>query len=91
MALTIPKFTAPSVQCTINIQSVDSGMVTNFALTPDQVATFTDQQLVEKVDALKAAMVAFLIPGSDIQVRVAWNTSAGETLISTSEVVRADA
>jgi hypothetical protein len=87
VALTLPKFDAPSVQCNLVLQSVDTGMVIYFALTPTQVEAFTDQQLVDKVEALKAAMVGFLLPGNDIQVRVTWGTSANATLIETSEVV----
>jgi predicted component of type VI protein secretion system len=87
MPLTQPTYASPSDQCTVMVQSVDAGFATGLTLTAAQVAAWSDQDLEDKVTALKTAMAAFLAPGQDIQVNVSWRRSASESVIHTAETV----
>lgn len=87
MPLTPPTYASPSDQCTVMVQSVDAGFATGLTLTAAQVADWSDQDLEDKVTALKMAMAAFLTSGQDIQVRVSWQRSASESVINTAETV----
>jgi hypothetical protein len=77
--LTIPDFTDPQQTCTVSVQSVQAGISTFATLTPDQVNDWSDQDLTDRVDALKEAIAAFLAPGQDLQVNVMWSSNATAT------------
>ncbi|MFB6983976.1 hypothetical protein [Streptomyces scopuliridis] len=78
MALTIPEFTKPAMQCVVSISSTDAGIGVTIPFHPTQVNAWTDQDLKDKVAALSAALLPFLEPEFTVQSSVWWNTSASE-------------
>lgn len=87
MALTVPAIPTSVTQCTVTIGATDSGISIPLTLTPEQVADWSDQDLTDRTNALKAALAAFVPVGQSIQVNVTWMQQGFDTVINTSEAV----
>jgi hypothetical protein len=86
MALTVPTIST-TAQCTVTVGSTDYGLNIPLVLTAAQVADWSDQQLTDRIAALKSAFEAFLSPGLDIQTSVVWMTQGFDTTVQTAEQV----
>lgn len=88
MALTVPTIPTSITQCSVTVSAVDSGFSVPIVLTSTQVADWTDQELTDRTNALKAAVEAFLPAGQTIQVNVTWMQQGFDTTVNTSELVQ---
>ncbi|WP_030756507.1 hypothetical protein [Streptomyces sp. NRRL F-5135] len=68
MPLTVPGLASRSTRCTVSISSADAGVGFTFTLTPQQVEAWSDQDLLDRIDAFKVGLMGFLPSGADVQV-----------------------
>ena len=88
--LTLPEFASPDDVLSVLVSSLDANLSVPYTVTPDQIAAWTDEELLAKVAALKAGVRGLLPVGCDLQVAVAWSRNARSTVLKESETVRAD-
>lgn len=72
MALTIPTFTSPNYQMRISVNTGYDGLSVGFTLDPTLVASFSDQDLLDRLDTLRLAIEAFAPDYSDTNTYADW-------------------
>lgn len=87
MALTSPHYTNGASRCSIAVESINRGIQAQFALTADQTDTWTDEDLAARVNALAAAVKAFLVPGESLNVSAYWTGDARAEVLTIGEVI----
>lgn len=88
MALTVPTIPVGITQCTVTVGATDMGISIPLVLTQDQMSTWSDDDLTNKVTAFKTALEAFVPVGLAVQVQVQWMTQGFATTVNTSEQVK---
>ena len=89
MALTSPNYTNGVSRCAITLESKNRSIQMNFTLTAEQADTWEDEDLATRVNALTAAVKAFLVPGETLNVGAYWSGDARAEIMAIGETIEA--
>ncbi|MGQ4513707.1 hypothetical protein [Streptomyces sp. DW26H14] len=79
MAITQPPVTSTATQCLVLVSGGTEGTSLSIPLSSDQIADWSDDELVEKIGALSDAIAAFCPPDTVMQSLVGWNFQGSVT------------
>ncbi|WP_299542008.1 hypothetical protein [uncultured Streptomyces sp.] len=88
--LTPPAYDSMYDVLSVQVSSLDGNLNVPITLTPDQIADWTDAELLAKVAALKGAVRSLLPVGTDLKVSIGWSGNGQQTVLRESEIVHAD-
>ncbi|WEH40806.1 hypothetical protein [Streptomyces sp. AM 2-1-1] len=89
MPITLPKYPATNDELLIRVSSLDADVQLTYTVRPDQIDTWTDQDLLDKVAALRAAVRGLLPERVDLQVNIFWNRSGQTSVLHDVETTTA--
>lgn len=87
MAITVPEFTNPSVECYVNVNGSTLDTPITVRLNADQLSQWTDDGLQARVTDLRNAVASFLVEGAEVQTIVSWNQNGFATTINETDPV----
>lgn len=87
MAITVPEFTDPNVDCYVTVNGSTLDTAITIRLNADQLANWTDDGLQARVADLRNAVASFLVEGAEVQTIVSWNQTGFATTINETNPV----